>query len=157
MCLILDANIVHSVFPEPSECFKPIYAALFTGRAHIVYGGHLTVEYNEIAWFGRLLRVLDSQGRAKHVDDALVTAATTRVVGQGLYQSDDPHILGLAQVSKARLLCSRDKKLARDFKNKSIISNPRGSVYKRASHQGLIQIHCPDRRQRGRRRHSSNA
>ena len=41
---------------------------------------------------------------------------------------DDPHILAWAQVSGARLLYTNDKCLKDDFKNKSIISHPEGTV-----------------------------
>lgn len=64
---------------------------------------------------------------------------------RGMCQSDDTHIIALAQISGARLLFSNDKALHQDFKNKELINNPRGKVYStlrgsdfRASHKNLL-------------------
>ena len=43
--------------------------------------------------------------------------------------SNDKHVLALARASGARLLYTHDQKLAKDFKNKKLINNPRGSVF----------------------------
>jgi hypothetical protein len=141
MCLILDANIVHRVFPSPHDDFAPVYRALADGTARLVYGGKLTREYQETA-FRHVLRRLDQQGAARQFPDSQVDAEAERLAQGGQCKSDDPHILALAVVSKTRLLCSEDQLLADDFTNPAILSNPRGKVYKRAEHAHLIQEHC---------------
>ena len=59
----------------------------------------------------------------------------------GGIKSDDEHILALALVSGARLLFSGDKDLHDDFKNPNIIS-PRGNVYQKPKHAGLLKKAC---------------
>ena len=44
------------------------------------------------------------------------------------YQSDDPHILALAQIGGARLLYSDDQPLHGDFKNAALLDPP-GAIY----------------------------
>ena len=53
----------------------------------------------------------------------------TRLEKKGLCISDDPHVIALARISGARLLCSNDKDLQQDFGTKNLIDRPRGKVY----------------------------
>jgi hypothetical protein len=132
VCLIIDANVVSSVFPVPSQDFQPVHSALFTGKARLVYGGKLTEEYAAVKSFRRLLLQLDRSGGARQVPDAPVRAETDRLRAQDLCRSDDQHIIALARISGVRLLCSNDNDLSDDFKNVDLISRPHGSVYRRA-------------------------
>ena len=142
MCLILDANLVHQIFPNPTRDFEPIYKAVMKAKASIVYGGYITEEYFRVYSFLKTLRILDSQGKARHVSDERVAARTGELLRSGLCSSDDPHILALAQISGARLLCSNDNSLVADFTNRRILKNPRGKVYRRPSHRDLISSCC---------------
>ncbi|SPE26752.1 hypothetical protein SBA3_1300008 [Candidatus Sulfopaludibacter sp. SbA3] len=56
--------------------------------------------------------------------------------------SNDHHVLALAITSGARTLATLDNELAQDFKNKNIIDNPRGSVYRDQTHARLLR-HTP--------------
>ena len=47
----------------------------------------------------------------------------------GACQSNDLHVLALAQVSGARLLYSNDLTLHQDFGNGDLINGPRGKIY----------------------------
>jgi hypothetical protein len=142
MCLIIDANMVHKVFPKPSEDLTPVLKAISDGRARVVYGGELTREYRRTEAFRRFLLRLDQQGRARQVADSKVDAETKRLVEDGTCVSDDPHIIALAIVGAVRLLCSEDSDLATDFTNPALLRKPQGNVYKRAEHAPLIQKHC---------------
>jgi hypothetical protein len=107
-----------------------------------VYGGELTREYRKMAAFGRFLLRLDQQGSARQVADSKVDAETKRLTEGSFCVSDDPHIIALARVGTVRLLCSEDDALATDFTNPTLLSDPRGNVYKRAEHAHLIPKHC---------------
>lgn len=145
MCLIVDANVVHQVFPEPSEHFRPIHEALAGGRASFVYGGELTREYQRTALSRSFLRRLDQQGAARQIPDVMVDTETKKVQKRGGYRSNDPHILALAIVSRVRLLCSEDEELGEDFTNPKILPRPRGNIYKRGEHVHLIDRHCREK------------
>ncbi len=152
MCLIIDANVASLVFSaEPHEDFQPIWDALQNGRAVAVHGGRLTDEYMRLARIRRLLLELGRRGALRKVEDDPVNSATADFADR-VIQSDDPHILGLAQVSKVRLLCSRDQDLHADFTNPSLL-RPQGSVYQTSAHTRLIARHCqPKKRSRRRSR-----
>jgi hypothetical protein len=47
MCLILDSDIVHKVFPLPHTDFRPVFRALMEGSAKCVYGGGSRESTNE--------------------------------------------------------------------------------------------------------------
>jgi len=57
----------------------------------------------------------------------------------GLCESNDCHVIGLALASGARTLCTHDKALQRDFRNPTIVSKPRGSIYLRPAHAELLR------------------
>ena len=44
-------------------------------------------------------------------------------------QSNDAHVIALAQLSGARLLYTNDGDLQKDFRNKNLVDNPEGKVY----------------------------
>lgn len=142
MCLIIDANTVHKVFPSPSEAHQPVRRALDKKSAKMVYGGELRREYLKIKWFRPFLLRLDQAGSAKAIPDGEVDAQTASLVHAGGYESDDPHILALARVANVRLLCSDDDSLSTDFKDKRFLADPRGNVYRQASHAHLLRKHC---------------
>ena len=62
------------------------------------------------------------------VDASEVSARADQVQSEGACGSDDPHVIALAQVSRARPLYSNGRRLRRDFKNPGSI-DPRGRVY----------------------------
>ncbi len=142
MCLVIDANVVHKVYPNPQLDFLPIYNRITSGKATITYGGHLTAEYSRMTEFRKLLRILDQSGHARQLPNADVEAATHAFEQSGLLRSDDPHVLAVALVGRVRLLCSEDEDLGDDFRDPRILPKPRGNVYKRAAHVHLIIKHC---------------
>ena len=60
------------------------------------------------------------------------------MLGRGNVRSDHIHVIALANASGARLLYTEDKGLMDDFKNKDLISKPRGTVYSRAKNAILL-------------------
>ena len=145
VCVIIDANVVvAAVLPPVDSDFHPIQAALVAGRARIVVGGKLRREYLRVRKLQPVLQELVRGGRARLIPDATVDIA--EAILAGACRSDDPHIVALAQVSGARLLCSDDGDLCTDFKNPALLSNPRGAVYRNPTHQPLIRRCCRNTR-----------
>jgi hypothetical protein len=142
MCLVIDSNVVHKVYPDPHPDFQPIHDRIASGKAKLTYGGRLTIEYSRMTEFRRLLRLLDQSGHARQLPDAEVEAATRSFSESGLLRSNDPHVLAVAFIGNVRLLCSEDEDLGEDFRDPNILPKPRGNVYKRASHANLLIKHC---------------
>ncbi len=141
--IIVDNDVVHRVLQDPDDSdFGPVTQALF-GRgqltARLVYGGRLKDEYFRSGAIRRALAVLDRAGRATLISDALVKDEEQRLEEAGLCVSNDHHIVALARVAHARLLCSLDRALHTDFTNARLISSPRGKVYTTARYVNLLR------------------
>ena len=131
MCAIVDANVVSEVFgsnlPPAGEKF---FDWLNKGSGRLVVGGKLLEELEQSsADFRRWGQEAQLAGKMRIVNKSEVDARTEQIQNKGTIRSNDPHVIALAQVSGARLLYSNDGNLQRDFKNKSLIDDPRGKVY----------------------------
>ena len=131
MCAILDASVVSEVFgADQPPAGKGFFDWINEGGGRLVVGGRLRGElqrgsdgYRE--WFDRAVQY----GRIRIKNDCEVNARAVDLQAEVSLRSNDPHIIALAQLSGARLLYSNDSDLQRDFKDKSLIDNPRGRVY----------------------------
>ncbi len=145
MCLIVDADVMDRVFlTENDTNFGAVRDALYgrTPVTQLVLGGQLTREYSRSPKVVKEVVELFRAGRARRVLDAPVNLKAGELKAQGECKSNDFHILALAIVGKVRLLCTEDNALTSDFNNKRLVDNPRGKVYRKASHKGLIRESC---------------
>jgi hypothetical protein len=111
-------------------------------KLQVVYGGELGREYAKLKAVARIVRLLDQAGIAKKFADKTVDAEDINVKASGLCSSNDTHIISLARVGTARLLCSADHALHADFKNAKLISKPRGRIYQNPTHDNLLKRKC---------------
>lgn len=85
-------------------------------------------------------------GKAKLVPDAKVKKALGNIQ-KNLLKSDDEHTIALALTANVDLLCTEDRKLQIDFKNKDIMGwkkQRKGKIYTKASHKKLLhRDRCP--------------
>jgi hypothetical protein len=148
MCVIIDANLAGDAFRKPCHAdLVPVWNWIMDRDGCVVYGGRLEDELGPVHDGGRLLMRLSQAGKAKRCREDEIDAEEKRLKAGGLCRSDDPHVIALARVSGARVLCSRDQKLHGDFKNPNLINGPRGTIYQNASHARLLKhsSHCPGR------------
>lgn len=142
MCLIVDANLASVLFLNRNhEDYAPVWRANAKGK-RFVYGGHLADEYHRINAVRVLVLELERAGRARQVPHKLVADCERVVRRSRVLVSDDPHIIALAQVSGARVLCSNDAALGTDFTNPRLLKRPRGAIYRNASHKHLLRRPC---------------
>ena len=80
-------------------------------------------------------------GTMRIVNKDEVGARAKNIHAGGVCESNDAHVLALAQVSGARLLYSNDQTLQRDFKNSKLIKNPRGNVYTTLRNKNVAPSH----------------
>lgn len=142
MCLIIDANLAARVFATETGTLSADYAPLIRWLEKggcVVFGGKLTEELCRVAGVKRYLLQLLRAGRARFVSATAIEEEEDRIRALDLVQSNDFHVLALARASGARTLCSADQLLHRDFRNRRLISNPRGSVYQSARHWRLLK------------------
>ena len=139
MCLIVDANLLSLVFSEnPNDDFRPIREWL-DSEGKLAVGGHLLVEYDKITNLLSYILSLSRAGKARIIPSNVVNDEEKLVTNQ--CKSDDPHVIALARVSGARILCSRDKTLHTDFRNSELIDDPRGHIYQNAKHKQLLSMY----------------
>ncbi len=141
MCLIVDANLASLVFgDQPSEDFLPIIDWLTSPKkkGRLIIGGQLTEELYGVESARRRILRLAQAGRAIFRSPNEVGLEREQVIATGECRSDDPHIIALARISGARVLCSQDKNLHRDFKNLKLINLPKGRIYQNAKHAEIL-------------------
>ena len=140
MCVIVDASVAGLVFSIPYQVdFAPLWRWLIEKDGKLVYGGQLAKELGRLPKAKRILAELKSEGRALLCPRQKVDEEEKEVHKLGLCRSDDPHVIALARVSGARVLCTNDGDLEVDFKNRQLVPAPRGTIYKNASHKSLLK------------------
>jgi len=137
MCIIIDANASQFFKKPQSADFRPIWDWLNNKGGKLVYGGKLAEELRKITDSIRLLKQLSNRGVAIREDDNKISKEEAKVRAIGC-KSNDSHVIALARVSYARVLCSDDEKLHEDFKNLKVVSSPKGKIYQKASHKNLL-------------------
>ncbi|MCY4372354.1 MAG: hypothetical protein OXC31_01195 [Spirochaetaceae bacterium] len=149
MCAIIDANVSPEVFGDDrTPRGKILYDWLTRGRAgRLVVGGELLRELSQYRKFKAWLGEAISAGRARRIRDTVVDSETEAIRAGQSCRSNDHHILALARVSGARLLFTNDRNLEQDFKNRSLVPDPRGKIYKTPDHHHLLEQQdlCPMR------------
>lgn len=103
----------------------------------LVVGGHLATELNRVGVARRFVISLLRAGRARQISDIATNEEENLIAGS--CKSDDPHVIALARISGARILCSSEKDLHEDFLNPQLISDPRGHIYQNATHTHLLR------------------
>ncbi len=153
MCLIIDANVAAIVFQVPCQDeYRPVWNWIERRGGILVFGGRNEAELTRVAAVRQRLYTLWQAGRAMQVPDQTVAAEERSVTSLGVCRSDDPHVIALARASGARVLCTEDGNLEKDFKNPQLVPRPRGAIYKNDSHAHLLCHNkiCIGRPRRGR-------
>src|SRR5262249_30178290 len=102
-------------------------------------GGKNLKELAVLSRIATFVRELIRAGRAHIVDSSELGKWEKHAASLPL-RSNDAHIIGLAMVSGARVLYSRDNALMQDFKDRRFITKPRGKCYSHAvNHSGLLK------------------
>ena len=129
MCAILDACVVGEVFGERrTPAGKQFFDWLETPRARLVVGGTLFDELAKHRRFEKWAETAIADGRMRRFrrEDIDVAAAG---LSQAQAKSDDPHVIALACVSRARILYSDDGDLRDDFRNTQLVPRPQGKIF----------------------------
>ncbi len=131
MCAIVDANVAREVFePNQPPAGREFFRWLNKQKGRFVIGGKLREELRQSsANYRTWAQQARLSGLMTVVSDSEVNARTDELRSQAACGSNDEHVIALAQVSGTRLLYSNDRALQQDFRNKSIVDNPRGRIY----------------------------
>jgi len=139
MCVIIDASVASRVFSENRyPDYVPLWKWIEDGDGVIVYGGRLYEELSKVNRAKRYLKTLSDAGKAHKMSTDDVDQEEKKV-SLMRRKSDDPHVLALARLSRARVLCSNDTNLHADFKNLKLLPRPRGRIYQKAQHKNALK------------------
>ena len=142
MCAIVDANVAHEVFGDnPTPAGKHFFDWLARRNGGtLAAGGRLLRELNNHSQFRRIFRERTLAGRAKLVTDDEIASALNDLPNE-LVESNDHHVLALANASGARLLFTNDNALQDDFRNRRIIGGTRGRIYTTGRNKNVSSAH----------------
>lgn len=133
MCVIVDANVANTLFGvNPSHGEARLLSWLEGGNSRLVVGGtklrrelFQQSSHETRLWLAGAQRV----GRLQvEIDDEVDLAESALIISDSC-ESDDEHIVALAQVNGARLLHSNDGLLREDFTNRDLVNRPPGKLY----------------------------
>ncbi len=143
MGIIVDVNVARRVLlvnADPDYC--DLTDSLFGRRRPAV---RLVYDGRSFQWQHALRRKileLERAARAIQISAQEIDRETRKV--ERYCRSNDSEVIGLARASGARLLCSLDQDLCRDFKNRKLLSNPPGKIYGNRAHNHLLSKYCKD-------------
>ena len=143
MCAIVDANVATEVFgTNPTPAGDQFFQWLNARHGRLVTGGDQLRELEAAsagfrAWASAAVRA----GAMTLLNEDRVADRSAEIERETDHKSNDPHVLAIAQLSRARLLFTNDRDLQRDFKAKELIDNPRGRVYHTNTGPGFTDTH----------------
>lgn len=141
MCAIVDANAVWEVFgSDRPEAGQKFFDWLTIGSGILTIGGKLLFEVSKDKRFKEWAYSAIKSGKMRIEDNTEIEKREAEISRNYQVRSNDVHIVALAQVSGARLLYSNDRRLAEDFKDKSLIDRPRGKVYRTSDDPAFTPI-----------------
>ena len=129
MCAIVDANVAGEVFGKTvSPAGREFFNWLNDGRGRLVVGGKLLKELEGRQDFTKWATEATRAGQLTTLNVDQVEKRTREIKREAKHSSNDPHVLAVAQIGRARLLFTNDRALEQDFGNRDLI-DPRGRIY----------------------------
>ena len=159
MCAIMDSNVLHESFGDGTRQTPAGLAFVdwLNREGRLVVGGALKRELLRTQAFAEWRETARVFGQVIELTDADVDARERELKARNACESNDAHVIAVAQLGGARLLFTNDRALQRDFKNRDLVRNPRGKVYSTAAskdfgarHRRLLARNVCVPRQRGR-------
>ena len=129
MCIktIVDASAFrHFLEPSRNSAGHQLRRWIDRGDGVVVYSPDHTVyadELNRYIDVRNLLRDYSQRGRAVDIDGTLIQAVLDQIPDRPVRRSNDPHVLALAEVSRATVLFSCDGNLRQDFADHQVLCN----------------------------------
>ena len=130
MCAIIDANVVAESFGhDRTPAGQAFRESVDQGKLRLVVGSELLEELDQHREFRQWRDVASRYGRVHTIQRNRVEPLTEQLRASDRCESNDEHVIALAQASGAGLLFSNDRLLHRDFKDRRLVEGPRGKVF----------------------------
>ncbi len=118
---------------------KQFFKRVNDGHLRLVAGGKLLEELKVYREFSHWWAQAVLSGNVLVVSAEKVAEKAKEV--EPLCESDDPHVIAVAQLSGARLLFTNDRDLVKDFGDSRLIARPRGRVYTTLDRPAFSRVH----------------
>lgn len=144
MCAILDADVRDEVFGGArSPAGKAFHERITQRQFKLVVGGKLLDELKKSDGFRQWFSEAERVGRqaVQIISDSAVKEKQEELKSKYSLKSNDEHVLALAQISGARLLYTNDGRLQKDFRNPTLIKEPRGKIYTTKEDKSYGKVH----------------
>jgi hypothetical protein len=153
MGVIIDANRTGDAIGKKNDPDLDFLMKWIRKSGYLVIGGKLKMELSKPQEFKNFIAELQRAGRLEVIDDDKIEAEINWLRMNVKLFSNDNHIIALARLSGARILCTLDQKLIKDFCNRDIIDSPRGAVYRnKKTHAHLLRNNVQCQKCRTRKR-----
>jgi len=124
MCMLIDANLIPVVFSSRNSRhaeYKCLLEWFLYGKPKIVIGGYFFTKEIAISLksYLPLFTEFSKLNKVHKIDDAAIQQLTEEInSSENNPDFDDPHLLALLVLSKAKLYCSEDERSYRFVKDK---------------------------------------
>ena len=142
MGVIVDANAASEVFSQNrTQAGEHFRRHITNGRGFLSSGGKNLAELRKVGGFREWEKSALQYRRLRYEDSRSIKQRTDALVAQRACQSDDEHVIALADIGCGRLVFSNDRALQRDFRNPDLVNNPRGQVFSTLRNKHLTEVH----------------
>lgn len=130
MGVIVDANVAAEVFSENRTPAGDRFRQHITmGGGFLSSGGKNLAELRRVGGFREWEKTALLYRRLRYEKTRSVKQRTDVLVATNACESDDEHVIALANIGCGRLLFTNDRALQRDFRNPDLVNEPRGQVF----------------------------
>jgi hypothetical protein len=125
MSVVVDVNSISSVFSEGDENHKdflPVFDYITNGGGAMVAGGEkYKRELFTLRRYNKIFLELRRQNRLVYIDDDVVNTIENHVIEKTAGTNcNDQHIIALLSASSCGILCTKDIRMHKYVKNKSL-------------------------------------
>ena len=123
MCVIVDNSARNEVFGKTATATgRKLEGSFDNQKTRLVLGGGLRKELMQNKRFRIWFVEADRKGSVHRACDACVNDQTTQLNISQVCQSNDTHVIALAQISGCKILCAVDRALQVDFTSTNLIN-----------------------------------
>ena len=142
MGVIVDANVASEVFSgNRTSAGDRFRQHITTGDGFLSSGGKNLAELRKLGAFREWEKTAVRFERLRYEETRAVKQRTDVLVATDACESDDEHVIALANIGCGRLLFTNDRALQRDFRNRDLVNDPRGQVFTTLRSQQFTEVH----------------
>ena len=142
MGVIVDANVAAEVFASnrtpAGERFRE---HITTGDGVLSTGGKNLAELRKVGGFREWEKTAVRFQRLRYEETQPLKQQTDVLLATEACESDDEHVIALADIGCGRLLFTNDRALQRDFRNPNLVNDPRGHVFTTLRGKQFTTVH----------------